>query len=368
MLSRVHIFCFAACYSIALVLEVSRLVLGSNTWSAIRKCFPLLFRRNELRGSVMLAFAGAGWIAHTAYLYYRAVNTNGSPLSSSQDWYLVAAWVLVLVYGYLIGFHPKQHFGVFLLPLVLALIATAGWLADSQPFAREPASQVWGVIHAVSILLATVSVLMGFADGLMYLSQSRRLKGKWTLLAPLRLPSLEWLQKANSRAIVASTLLMGVGLLSGVVLNAIAERPLPWNDPVVLAMLGMFTWLLAAVLFSAVYRPARRGRKVAYLTVASVVFLAIALAMGLFMRTQHGGLRTEGQRRGARGEGRGEEAAGATTNLRSVPGLSASAASPPMHGLQAARGTRQSKIDEALATVERSPWAARPQERCGGDP
>jgi ABC-type uncharacterized transport system permease subunit len=264
---------------VALVLEISR---------------PLF--RSAIRGALMLGFAGAGWVAHTAFLYYQAVDAHRSLLSTSSDWYLLAAWVLVPIYLWLTWFHPKQHFGVFLLPLVLGLIATAAWLADWQPFAREPASQALGILHALSILLATVSVLLGFAAGIMYLSQARRLKGKRTLLAPLRLPSLEWLQRANRRAIVFSLVMLGLGVLAGMLLNLVDRRRgvpmLPWHDPVVLATLGMFAWLLLAVTFTAVYQPARRGHKVAYLTVASFVFLAIALAMGLFMRTQHGAARS----------------------------------------------------------------------------
>src|SRR4030042_325751 len=106
MLSGVSILCFAASYCVALVLEISRLLF-----------------RSGVRGAVMLAFAGAGLVAHSAYLYYRAVNTAGSPLSSEHDWYLVAAWVLVVVYLYLVYYHPQNAFGVFLLPLVLGLIA-----------------------------------------------------------------------------------------------------------------------------------------------------------------------------------------------------------------------------------------------------
>ena len=119
MLASVHIVCFATSYAVALVLEISRLVF-----------------RSGVRGAVMLGFAGTGWILHTAFLYYRA----SSLLSSSQDWYLLAAWVLVLVYLYLTWFHPQQHFGVFLLPLVLGLVATARWFTDPQPLAREPIS------------------------------------------------------------------------------------------------------------------------------------------------------------------------------------------------------------------------------------
>jgi ABC-type uncharacterized transport system permease subunit len=205
--------------------------------------------------------------------------------------------VLVAVYFYLAAYHPKMHFGVFLLPLVLAVIATAWFVADPEPFAKGPASKVWGMIHGTSLLLATVSVVVGFAAGVMYLSQARRLKHKKPPLAGLRLPSLEWLQQANSRAVVISLLMLGIGIGSGMILNGINYRHntpvLPWTDPIVLGTTTMFVWLLAHAVLSSVFRPVRQGRKLAYLIVASFLFLviAMALAMGLFLKTQHGGLR-----------------------------------------------------------------------------
>ena len=51
----------------------------------------------------------------------------------------------------------------------------------------------------------------------------------------------------------------------------------------------MFVWLLAAAVARLFYKPARQGRKVAYLTVASFIFLVIAAGVGLFLNTQHGG-------------------------------------------------------------------------------
>ena len=50
----------------------------------------------------------------------------------------------------------------------------------------------------------------------------------------------------------------------------------------------MFGYLLTAEIFSLAYRPAREGRKVAYLTVASFLFLVLTLAMLLSGQTQHG--------------------------------------------------------------------------------
>ena len=209
MLSHVHIFCFLASYTVALALEFSR-----------------LWFRSGIRGIVMLGFVVAGWIAHTAFLYNRAaaaVAAAGSPLSSNQDWLLLAAWVMVMVYFYLACYHPATHFGVFFLPLALGLIGAAHF-ADPNTFPREP-SRIWGVIHGTSILLATVTVLFGFAAGLMYLEQANRLKRKRPSFLKLRLPSLEWLQTANSRTLLASMLLVGVAVASGIVLSLLKKSP-----------------------------------------------------------------------------------------------------------------------------------------------
>jgi ABC-type uncharacterized transport system permease subunit len=284
MLSGVGIISFVASYAVALVLETSRLLF-----------------RSGVRGVVMLGFAGAGLLAHSAFLYYRALSAAGAPLSSEQDWFLVAAWVLVAVYLYLAILHPKIPFGLFLLPLALGLIAAATLLAQTQPLAREPASRIWGAIHGISIVLATVAVLVGFVAGLMYLGQARRLKHKRPAAVRLRLPSLEWLQWANGRAILASVLMLGLGVLSGMILNLInrgseADR-LAWSDPVVLSTWLMFCWLLAAVVLSTFHRPVRQGRRVAYLTVASFVFLAIMLAVGLLADSRHWGRGERGERR-----------------------------------------------------------------------
>ncbi len=42
----------------------------------------------------MLGFAAAGFLAQTLYLGYRAMQSATLPLSSSFDWYLLAAWML----------------------------------------------------------------------------------------------------------------------------------------------------------------------------------------------------------------------------------------------------------------------------------
>ncbi len=317
MLAGVEIICFAASYAVALALEVSRLLF-----------------RSGVRGAVMLGFAAAGLVAHTAFLYYRAVSTAGPPLSSAQDWYLVAAWALVVVYLYLVYYHPATAFGLFLLPLVLGLIGTAWWVADPEPFPREPASQVWGAIHGVSLALAVAALLVGFAAGLMYLYQARRLKRKLPRLSGPRLPSLEWLQQTNGRAMIVAVVMLAVGVAAGMILNLIRRSGpgdrLPWHDPFVLATLVMLVWLLLAVVVGGLYKPAARGRKVAYLTVVSFILLVLALGAGLVLNTQHGG----GQ---PAGNGWGPTEAGPGARARLAPDVP-----PTLLAQEASSGTRRS--------------------------
>jgi ABC-type transport system involved in cytochrome c biogenesis permease subunit len=272
MLSGVSITCFTASYGIVLALELTRLLF-----------------RSGVRGAVLLGFAGAGLLAHTIYLSNRAIHAAGSPLSSQKDWYLMVAWVLVAAYLYFTAYHRKTALGVFVLPLVLGLVGVAAFVADETPLLPEQASRVWGLIHGTAILLATVAVSVGFVFGLMYLLQARMLRKKLPPPRGLRLPSLEWLQRTNSQAVMMSAPLMAVGVLTGMVLNLLRDSErMPWRDPLTLATVLMFIWLTAAAGASLFYKPVRQGRKLAYLTIASFVFLVSALGVGLFADTSHG--------------------------------------------------------------------------------
>ena len=274
MLAGISFTCFSASYLVALVLEVTR-----------------LFFRSGVRGALLLLFAGGGLLAHTLYLGHRAFTQQGAILSSELDWYLLAAWCLVVVYLYLTVYHPQTAFGLFVLPLVLGLVGVARFIADPVPFPRTEAAQVWGAIHGVFLLLGTVAVAVGFAVGLMALLQAYRLKHKLPPQRGLRLPSLEWLEQMNIRATKFSALTLGLGFVSGIVLNLIHDRlhveELPWTDPIIWSSGLLLAWLVAATGFAQFYRPARAGRKVAYLTVASFVFLVLSLGSQWLLPTHH---------------------------------------------------------------------------------
>jgi ABC-type uncharacterized transport system permease subunit len=269
MLEGINIVCFAASYAVVLALEIARL---------------FVYRRWLNRG--MLIMGAAGLLAQTIFLVQRAW-TGESPLSSLYDWYLVAAWALAATYLYLALVHPRNPFGVVLLPLVLGLIATAFFFAEQTPVAPSQATRFWATVHASCLVVGTVTVMIGFASGLMYLIQAYRLKHKRTPSRGLQLPPLEWSQRINARALVISVFALGGGLLSGVVLNLVRHR-VSWTDPFFLTLAVAVAWLFAAAVFNAFYRPAQQGRKVAYLTVANFAVLATSLAIGLLSDSPHG--------------------------------------------------------------------------------
>jgi hypothetical protein len=275
MLSGITITCFAASYAVTLALEISR-----------------LFFRLRVRWAIMIGFAAAGLFAHSLYLWrltqQELSGAGMAPLSSWYDWCLVVSWVLAATYLGLACRHPENALGLFLLPLVLMLIGAAIPVRQVAPFDREEALSYWGYIHGLMLLLGTVSAALGFAAGLMYLLQSYRLKQKLPPRQGLRLPSLEWSQTFNRRSLVISTGLLALGLLSGIVLNLIRhahhQSSVSWTDPVVLSSALLFMWLTGATLFETFYKPAREGRKVAYLTLASFIFLGLVLVFVLLGR------------------------------------------------------------------------------------
>ena len=284
--SGINIFCFTASYAVALALEMLRL------WRPLR-----LGRIAEITA------AGAGLVAHTWYLGTRIAQHPAAPLSSQQEWFLLAAWLLAAVYVAARFYYPQKSLGLFLLPGVLGLVGAAT-LASSQPLAAYEAPRVWGLAHGIFLMLGTIAVLVGFFAGLMYLIQSYRLKQKLPATAGFRLPSLEWLERTNSRSLGVATVFVLGGFLTGVLTQLAQDdnKSLSWTNPVVLSLTLMTLWLLVAEVFRLVYPAARHGRKVAFLTVAAFVFLLLVFASVMWGDSFHGERATRAHSRPAKSE------------------------------------------------------------------
>jgi ABC-type uncharacterized transport system permease subunit len=276
MLSGISIVCFAASYGIALCLEVSR-----------------LFCRVRMRTAVMVGFVLAGLLAHSLFLIREARIglTSAAPLSSWYHGCLVLAWVLATVYVMLALWKQRTAIGLIVLPTILVLIGIAHLFPRQPQLSSDQAYRVWSAVHGFALLLGTVAVVVGFLAGVMYLRQSYRLKHKMGRQPGLHLPSLERLQQVSEGALVASCCLLVGGLVSGLLLNLTLHvgqsAVVPWTDPVVWTSAVLLVWLLVVLVFNGIYKPARQGRKVVYLTVACFLFLTMELGIILLVPSAH---------------------------------------------------------------------------------
>lgn len=261
-MNRVTVVCFLASYVLALALEVLYLWVG----------------RTALR--VFAVVAGvAGLAAHTMYLISRQ-----PPLIWQFSWLLFVAWVLTVFYLTGAIHHRRLSWGIFVLPLIIALLVL-GLLLGKPPQEAYGLWQdellavhkLWGPVHASLILLATIGLCIGFLASLMYLIQSHRLRVKTPPGRGLRLLSLERLEAMNRRALVASFPLLTAGMLAGVVLILQGSDAVGWSDPRVLATIAL--WGVFVLLLYLRFAQHLRGRQVALLTIAAFVVMLFGLVL-----------------------------------------------------------------------------------------
>ena len=247
------------------------------------------------RKFLSLAMLIAGMFAHAVFVVMQTQVQwgngwgDGFAMGSWSGWILSAAWILMAANLWILLKQPKSIAALLLIPMSLAMVfcgslpvLQAGFSGDSRVDGRA-SEGIWNMVHGNSLLVGTAIVALGCMFGVMYLVHSFRLKKKLPPLKGFRFPSLEWLHRAAEISLFVSAALLAVGLLSGIAINSIHRRAgstvLSWGDPVVWSSVILLSWLMAVSVFSLVYRPARQGRKVAYLVVVSFAFLVLELGI-----------------------------------------------------------------------------------------
>lgn len=269
---NVTVFCFLASYLVAGVLEGIR-----------------LRGKSVINLYLIKGFAVAGLVAHTWYLINRSQQTNLPPLlSSTHDWLLVLAWLAVVLYLFLTAFDSDLALGLFLIPVVLALIGSAYFLGQtpnqlvvSKEILAKEARHGWALLHASLLVIGMAGGIIALVLGMMYLVQHRRLRQKQTLVEGMSLPSLGRIARLNWWSVVLSVPLLTLGMAVGVGLGLSTqqgESPLSFTDPVILAygvawlvMIGFFIWLLTT--------DRSQDRQIASLSIWSFSFLIVSVVV-----------------------------------------------------------------------------------------
>lgn len=272
MLSGVTVSCFLLSYLIVLGMEASRWLL-----------------KVPGRRALVIAMLVAGLFAHSIFLINEFVggeSTQPQLIANWFQWSVLGAWGLALACLVLTIRSPNGAIGLFLVPLILALIGMGQLLRDSKPFDAETTRGLWNLIHGVSLSLSTMFICFGFAFGVMYLIQSHRLKHKLRR-SRIKLPTLEFLQSMNRLSLFATTIALAIGVLSGFVLTLGEQSKLAWLNAGILSSCVLFGWSLIATVLELADSSSLGGRRSAYLVVSN--FALLLLVLGSLTVTSHGG-------------------------------------------------------------------------------
>lgn len=261
-LDKVSLFCFLCSYVVAFALELTQFA-----------------RRTTTARVAALCFAAAGFIAHTSYLLTRSSHHELPPLlSSTHDWTLVSAWLIIVVYLGIQFWNPQLTLGIFAIPLVLVLVCIAPFTSQT-PLPQVEDMRMWGMLHASALVLSLLGTMLAGVVSLMYLIQHNRLKLKRGESPSLQLFSLERLSRINWFLIVFSVPLQTVGFATGlwmVYLSKSGKYPVDLLNSTV--GISAVAWVVMAVLFGWVVQSQNvGGRLVAFRTITACLFMFVTM-------------------------------------------------------------------------------------------
>ena len=231
-------------------------------------------RRNPAVGQSATTLLVAGALAHTFVIGMQTMEAGHVPITSASTATSTFVWLLALAYLYTEMSTDERAMGVFILPLLVALMVIPAMNPGVEARAAVLQGPLFGT-HIWSLLFAYASFALACVIGITYVLLFKEIKAKELGFFYARLPSLQVLDRMNQRAIVIGWVFLTVGLIAGVMFAAEA-RALPSGalDPRVQAVsLGdpkIFVALLCWAVYSFELFAARRigwgGRRTAYLS------------------------------------------------------------------------------------------------------
>lgn len=225
------------------------------------------FSKKDLFFRVAIASVGIGFVLHSGFLVYRGVEKAHFPLTDLRESLAFFAWTVSLCFFLSYLRYRVKALGLFLLPLVAALMLGTVFLKSSPvPVILESSWIYW---HTSFLLLAYGMFFVTFIAGILYLFQERELKSKKFKTFYHRLPSLGLLDDLFYKFLILGFCFMTLGLLAGVIW---AEQDWleGWHrDPKVIAT--SVTWGIYLILIYFRVTAGWRGRRAAMISIVGFI-------------------------------------------------------------------------------------------------
>jgi len=162
-------------------------------------------------------FALAAVLFMTLALVLRAVELGTVPLVTSLEALFFYAWLLLVVFLFLVRRTAHRTLGVFLVPLATLLaLVSAAFMAPPAPVNELFKNRLFA-LHTVSLFLGYSALSVAFCAGVMYLLLFDEIAHKKVGRMFARLPSLDDLDRLGHRTVVLGFVLLTAGIVIGMV-------------------------------------------------------------------------------------------------------------------------------------------------------
>jgi ABC-type transport system involved in cytochrome c biogenesis permease subunit len=235
-----------------------------------------------------------GVLSHTFVIGMQTMEVRHVPFANPSRAVATFVWLLTLSYLYLELTTDERSMGVFILPIIIGLqlipVFNPG-IENKDPVLDSP----WFWVHVASLLFAYASFGLAGVLGVTYVLQFKEIKKKHLGYFYTRLPSLQILDRMNSRATTTGWAFLTVGLIVGVVWTMEARRVVPENinlqamsldDPKI--FFAVLTWAVYSFAMLARTIMGWNGRRAAWLSALGfVIVLLTFVPLSYFLKTSH---------------------------------------------------------------------------------
>lgn len=232
----------------------------------------------ELRGPGLagrLATWGVrlGWLAQTALLVGQAASAEGFPWRTWAGSLNLFVWLVVGAY-LIWGCTPRYRLlGLAVMPVAATLLALA-WAGGGTSVQEGERSGAVLAAHVALMLAGFAGLTLAAGMAALYLWQERRLKRHERGVLKVRVPPLEALDHLAARAVLASLVLLTLGI--GVGASSFERGDFDAAMAVTLVIYAVYAALLV------LRHEGRRGRRAALLNLVGFTLVAIVLPLTHF--------------------------------------------------------------------------------------
>lgn len=222
---------------------------------------------------VCYGLLAAGFVFHFTAMIQRGLSLNRCPIDNLYEATAFFMWTIVGTY-LVAGLWPRLRFiGAFAAPMlfavgVFALFPGLDQQNEEPRFVNGPVS-----LHAAMILLGYGAFGIASVSAVMYLTQEHNLKFRKVLAIQSLLPSIQRLEKVNTRLLLAGLILLTIGLgMAPLLVGEHGPREVYTDAKFLWSVL---VWLMYCVLVVLHWRGRLNGHRLAWGSAGAFVFVML---------------------------------------------------------------------------------------------